>query len=114
MRRSNKPHSKPKDARREASWRMEPSPLHSFLPLPGGNQPPGPFPFFSAFISASSQSLAFTPISPPLFPPSHQPISARSLPHTPSSSPCPSTAPTTHWLLWALKRASLLGVPWPL
>lgn len=92
---------------------MEPSPLHSFLPLPGGSQPPGPFPCFSAFISASSQSLAFSSISPPLFPhptsPS-QPAPFHILPPPPPASP----APTTHWPLWALKCVSLLGVPGPL
>ena len=115
----------------------EPSPLHSLLPLPGGNQPPDLFPFFF-FISASSQSLAFTSISPPPFPPPHQPHSAHSLPHTPSSSPpsphhtlvspgpekcvtpgCPMAPLTlcipgiTVWghVPWSLGREALVG-PW--
>lgn len=119
--------------------RLENGALPSPLPpsSPWGQSAPWAFSLFF-FISASSQSLAFTSISPPPFPPPHQPLSARSLLHTPSSSPpsphhtlvslgpeicvtpgCPMAPLTlcipgiTVWghLPWSLGRGALVG-PW--
>lgn len=71
---------------------------------------PWPFSlFFCLYLSLLSVSGLLLYFSSSV-PPPHQPLSGRSLPHTPSSSPA-SPAPTTHWPLWALKCVSLLECP---